>query len=69
MHHDDDDDTIWSFAPEACDNITVTCYVLHGQRHAWELLTPTQKNAATDTSGKSVASAHVSKQEGRWMVV
>ncbi|KMQ96294.1 hypothetical protein RF55_3430 [Lasius niger] len=47
---DGDDDTIWSFAPEACDNITATCYVLHGRRHAWELLTPTQKNATTDTS-------------------
>lgn len=69
MHRDDDDDTIWSFAPEACDNITVTCYVLHGRRHAWELLTPTQKNATTDTSGKPVASAHVSKQEDRWVVV
>jgi len=36
MHRDDDgdnDDTIWSFAPEACDNITATCYVLHGRRH------------------------------------
>lgn len=41
MHHDDD--TIWSFAPEACDNITATCYVPHGRRHAWELLTPTRR--------------------------
>jgi len=44
MHRDDDgdnDDTIWSFAPEACDNITAMCYVLHGRRMAWELLTPT----------------------------
>lgn len=24
-HRDGDDDTIWSFAPEACDNITATC--------------------------------------------
>lgn len=63
MHRDGDDDTIWSFAPEACDNITATCYVLHGRRHAWELLTPTQENATTDTSGKLVPSAHVSKQK------
>ncbi|KYN12013.1 hypothetical protein ALC57_15821 [Trachymyrmex cornetzi] len=45
MHRSDD--TIWSFAPEACDNITATCYVPHGQRHARELLTPTR--AVTDS--------------------
>lgn len=52
MHHDGDDDTIWSFAPEACDNITATCYVLHGQRHAWELLTPTRKTQPPTRVGR-----------------
>lgn len=43
MHRDSDDDTIWSFAPEACDNITATCYVPHGRRYARELLTPSRR--------------------------
>lgn len=52
MHHDSDDDTIWSFAPEACDNITATCYVPHGRRHAWELLMPTRRTQPPTRVGR-----------------
>jgi len=52
MQHDDDDDTIWSFAPEACDNITATCYVPLGRRHAWELLTPTRRTQPPTRVGR-----------------
>lgn len=70
MHRDDDNDTIWSFAPEACDNITATCYVPHGRRrrHAWELLTPTRRNATRATrAGRQ--RLHTCQGEGWFMWV
>ncbi|TGZ46701.1 hypothetical protein DBV15_09144 [Temnothorax longispinosus] len=66
-----DDDTIWSFAPEACDNITATCYVPHGRRdatrrHARELLTPSRRTRlTTDTSRTPSICTRAKVEEGR----
>ena len=65
MHRSGGDDTIWSFAPEACDNITATCYVPHGRRHAWELLTFTRRTQPPTRVGRQ--RLHTCQGEGnRW---
>lgn len=46
MHRDGDDDTIWSFAPEACDNITATCFMGDAMLGR-NLLTPTRRERRT----------------------
>ncbi|KYN07367.1 hypothetical protein ALC62_01569 [Cyphomyrmex costatus] len=60
MHRSGDDDTIWSFAPEACDNITATCYVPHGRRHAWGLLTPTRTLSIHESRSRSETNRNLS---------
>jgi len=65
MHRSGGDDTIWSFVPEACDNIMATCYVPHGRRHAWELLTFTRRTQPPTRVGRQ--RLHTCQGEGnRW---
>lgn len=67
MHHDGDDDTIWSFAPEACDNITATCYVLHGRRHAWGTAYAYEENATTTGTSGTPAGVCIRAEVKGWV--